>query len=1379
MQTPAPRLDPTLASRLENLSPAKRALLERRLGHSSPAASNPFVIARRHDPSVAPVSFAQEGLLFMEQLDPGTARYNVFEAVRIKGDLDTELVQHTLDAIVERHEALRTVFAFQDGAWQQVIAAPSPASLRYADLSSEGSDAVLATLQAEADVPMDVEHGPLFFAFLARTDQDEHCFLIKMHHIVSDGWSLGLFWKEFASIYSSLSRGERPSLEPLPVQFGDFADWSREYLGREIDRQTAYWTEKLRDAPALLEMPTDRPRPAVQTVSGQQEIVVFPRELLGKLNDFSKAESSTLYMTLLAGFNALVSRYTGSADLIIGTPIAGRNRTEIERLVGYFVNTLVLRTDLSGDPTFRDLLTRVKTTALDAFSHQELPFEKIVAAVSPERSLSFNPIYQVVFALQESSSSTIEIAGLEIDPVKLRLSTSKFDLFLSAREVPEGLAITVEYNTDLFDRETIARFISHYRNLLEGATNDPLLPLSALPLMDREEYEQVVFDWNDTTTEFPRETVHKLFATQCSAVPGSVALTSADDAWTYAELDAWSNQVAHYLRGLGLTAGENVGISMDRSPEMIAAILAILKSGACYVPMDPANPASRLEQMITDSDMRVLIGGREQSASLSHIDLTLVDLSSERDAIEACSKDAISVERDTEDAACVLYTSGSTGLPKGVVIPHRAISRLVKNTNYVDLGPEDRVAHASNVAFDAALFDVWGGLLNGGRLVILSKDTVLSPDTLSATLKSTGVTTLFLTTSLFHLLAREKPDAFESVSTVLVGGESFEPAAARSVLAAGPPKRLLNVYGPTESTTFTTWKEIKSVSDDARNILVGRPLSNTSVYILDNTLNPVPAGVPGEVYIGGDGLALGYLKRPELNAERFFRMPETMSAKGLPDFLYRTGDLARFLRNGEIEYMGRKDHQVKIRGFRIELGEIESVIESHPAIAEAVVMAVREDGDHRLIAYYLAADEASVRVDELRGYAREKLPNYMVPGTWIEVADMALNANGKVDRRRLETLAIVSNEVPETVDQARDELEVKLTRIWTAVLGARAIGVKDNFFDLGGHSLAAVKVFSEIEKTFGCRLPLATLFKAPTIEQLADVLRDGGWTSSWQSLVPVRPAGTRPPFFCVHAVGGNILEYNEFANQLSPDQPFYGLQSIGLDGRSEPLTDIRAMAAAYVREIRELQPHGPYYVGGRSFGGTAAYEIAQLLVAQGEEVALLAIFDSYPKGWLKLCSDEEAKAYKKHFLKLRIKSHLKAWTALSLSDKVSYVVTKLSYKSRKLKNLSWRILQRFRPSTESVASVIRDIEEINYLAVKSYVPETYDGKVTFFCADDEVGPEENLIGWRLLAKGGVDVVDVPGDHQTMIKGANAAALAQKLEESITACLADKSEGQDL
>jgi amino acid adenylation domain-containing protein len=1097
--------------------------------------------------------------------------------------------------------------------------------------------------------------------------------------------------------------------------------------------------------------------------------------LRDNLKKLSRGENATLFMTLLAAFKILLARYSGQEDLVVGSPIAGRDKTETENLIGFFVNTLALRTDLSENPSFRCLLNRVKNTTLEAFSHQELPFEKVVAAVHPRRSLSYNPIFQVAFALQENSENSLKLPGLETQPVKPGSVSAKFDLFLSARETADGLAVTIEYSTDLFDAATIRRFMNHYEKLLEAVVSDPNRPVSELQFLSETELRQLLIDWNKTATEYPNQCLNELFELQAAQSSEQIAVVSQEGDLNYKQLNERANKIAHFLRRLGVCPNAPVGIFMERSALMTTGILGIVKSGGAYLPMDSGYPPARLEFMLRDANVKIILTTSEKISHLPETGAKIICLDADWEKISAETAENPENINQPTDLAYIIYTSGSTGQPKGTLIPHRAVNRLVSNTNYAQIDSTDCVAHISNVSFDAATFELWGALLNGARLVILDKDLVLSPEKFVSEIKTRKISAMFLTTALFNLLARDFPAAFQTVKTVMFGGETCDPAAVRKVLDNGAPARLLHVYGPTETTTFATWHQIKTVAPNARTIPIGRPISNTIVYLLDSHLNPVPVGVPGEIYIGGDGLAQGYLNRPELEAEKFVCVPagklqvsNSVSANGENQCvrLYRTGDTACRLLDGNIEFIGRKDHQIKLRGFRIELGEIESALNSHQAVKDGVIALKETGGEKKLTAYYVPAENFAPTTADLRDFLKQRLPDYMIPAVFFEVKEFSLNPNGKIDRSKLPPLEEIPVETDNT-NAPNDELELKLSLIWKKVLGLSSIGVSDNFFECGGHSLIAVRLFSEIEKTLGCRLPLAALFGAPTIKLLAESIRGEGWESSWGALVPMKPNGRKPPFFCVHAVGGNVIEYKALVENLDSDQPFYGLQAIGLDGKTAPLTEIEEMAAAYIKEIRQIQPEGPFYLGGRSFGGTVAYEMARQLAEQGEEIALLAIFDSYPKGWLKICSEEEAREYKKRFLHIRIRRHLENWKRLGITEKAAYFLEKASFKRRKYKNLLWQTMRRIGFGNEkSVSGTIRDIEEINYMTIKKYVPKIYPGKLTFFCAVEEVCPEENITGWQRLAQGGVETIEVPGDHQTMIKEPNVRGLAEALEKSI-------------
>ncbi len=1360
-----------LTERIENLSPAKRALLQQKL--RALAREEKRTIEPRADRSTAPLTVNQESLWFLEQLNPNTSLYNLSDAMRLSGALRLDAVQHALDTIVARHEALRTTFVEGDGEPQQIIHEAMRVPLAQFDVSAQpdAEAEALRWLSREAETPFDLRRGPLARFMLVRLNAQEHILLVLLHHIISDGWSVGVFWQEFAPLYTSFVKGIDAALPALPIQFGDYAAWTR--AQKNVGEQIAYWKTQLADAPALLELPTDRPRPAVQSFRGAQFIQYFPNELRHDLKALSQQAGCTLFMTLLAGFNALLARYTGQEDLVVGTPLAGRTVTETESLIGFFVNVLALRTDLTGDPTFRELLQRVRDTTLGAFSHQDLPFEHLVAELRPERSLSYNPIFQTAFALQTESNAALSLPGLQLSPVKLGSITAKFDLLVSVCEVPAGLRVVVEYNTDLFEAATIERLLQHYQTLLTGIVANPLRRVSELPLLSAAEAQRILVEWNDTTTTYPNDVcLAQLFEAQAARTPDGIAVVAGDLSLTYRELNRRANQVAHFLRARGVGPDTLVGLFTERSLLMVIGVLGILKAGGAYVPLDADYPKARLQFMLEDANAPVLLTQQTLRARLPETTAEIVCLDADWEAMAAQSEANPMPCTTPEHLAYVIYTSGSTGQPKGVAVPQRAVNRLVFNTNYVQLDRTDCIAQVSNVSFDAATFELWGALLHGAKLVLIAKDIALSPPAFVAQLREHNVTTLFLTTALFNLLAREVPDAFRTLKTLLFGGEACDPAAVRDVLNNGAPQRLLHVYGPTESTTFASWHLIEAVPEGATTIPIGRPLSNTTLYLLDRHLNLVPVGVPGELYVGGDGLAREYWRRPALTAEKFISSAECgmRSAESIPNSefripkLYRTGDIARYRPDGSIEFIGRKDHQIKLRGFRVELGEIEAALLQHEAVQDCIVLVnEHKTSGKRLIAYCVTT--APLPTTELRAFLQQRLPDYMLPAVFMHLDELPLNPNGKVDRSKLPLPDLTLSAT--AITPAQDELALRLTWLWEQVLSVSPIGVEDNFFDLGGHSLLAVRLFTEIEKTFGVQLPLATLFQAPTVAQLAELLRQRGWQPTWKSLVALRPNGTRPPFFCVHAVGGNVLEYNDLARHFAADQPFYGLQSLGLDGQSAPLTSIEAMAAAYIAEMRQIQPTGPYYLGGRSFGGTVAFEMARQLHEQGERVALLAMLDSYPLGWLKLCTEAEAQQYEAAFLQRRLQRHWEQWKPLRLADKATYVLNKAQYKKRKYKHLWWRLQQRFNHTpAPSLHGTLRHIEELNYRAAKQYVPQVYPGAITFFCAEEEISVEESVTGWQTLAAGGVEVIYVPGDHQTMIHEPQVQQLAAQLMQCL-------------
>jgi aspartate racemase len=1319
--------------------------------------------------SSAPLSFAQQRLWFLDQLEPGNAFYNMPQSTRIGGELSVQILHQAFDTIVMRHESLRTTFGYRDGTPVQIINKSVEVQLPVVDLSElpagEREKEARRLASEEARRPFDLGKGPLLRASLLRLGEEDHVLLLTMHHIVSDGWSAGILMRELSLLYEAYSAGKASPLAELPIQYADFAVWQREWLqGEVLEKQLSYWRERLGDDLPVLELPTDRVRPAVQSYRGNSHSLVLSKNLADQLRQLSQQEGATLYMVVLAAFQVLLSRYSGQEDIIVGSPIAGRNRAETEGLIGFFVNTLVVRTDLTGNPTFRDLLKRVKEVALDAYAHQDLPFEKLVEELQPERDLSQNPLFQVMFALQNAPRSGLELGELKLSSFSFENKTTRFDLEVHIWELGNGsLRCSFVYNTDLFEERTVEGMARHYQTLLESIVAEPGREIQELRLLTRAEEEQLVVTWNETVTEYPRaKSIGELFEAQVEASPDEVAVVYEDRQLTYRELNERANQVGRYLQKLGVGPEVMVAISVERSLEMVVGLLGIIKAGGAYVPLDPEYPAERLRFMMGDTRAPVLITQERQLASVPASEAQVVCLDRDWEEIKGESGENLAARAGGETLAYVMYTSGSSGRPKGVTVRHRSVVRLVRETNYASFTRDEVFLQFAPLSFDASTLEVWGALLNGGRLAVM-RAGIPSLEELGRAIREYGVTTLWLTAGLFHQMVESELESLSGVRQLLAGGDVLSVNQVEKVLRELPECRLINGYGPTENTTFTCCYGMGAGTEIGTSVPIGRPISNTQVYILDQRQQPVPAGVAGELYIGGDGLARGYLNRPELTEEKFVANPFKAAAGAR---LYRTGDRVRYLADGNIEFLGRIDQQVKIRGYRIELGEIEAVLSEHPAIKESVVIARQEDsGDKRLVAYLVVGDRSTAGVSELRSHLKQKLPDYMVPSTFVILDELPLTPNGKVDRHRLPAPEQSRPELEEGFVAPRDELERQLSNLWERILDVKPIGVTDNFFELGGHSLLAVRLFAQIEKLFHKNLPLATLFQAPTIEGLAEILRQEGWVSSWSSLVPIKPGGVKPPFYLVHPSGGNVLCYRALARFLDSDQPVFALQAQGLDGKRPPHATLEEMATHYIEEIRTLQPEGPYHLGGSSSGGVLAFEIAQQLQAQGEEVGLLAMIDTFFPGFPRFMPNRALFNFKLHRMMMRADLHLGHLLILRPKEQVKYILDGLR---RIKKNLKKKIATRFR-SEDALRQTIERVRQVNSHAFKVYKPKNYSGRITYFWCTEMMFRSyvDNRLGWDAVAESGLEVHMVPGSHTGLL---DIEPHTRILAEELNKCL---------
>ncbi len=1111
---------------------------------------------RLEDP---PLSFPQERLWFLDQLDPGSPLYNIPAALRLSGELDRFALERSFQEVVRRHETLRTTFPTRDGRPVQRIAPALDLLLPEVDLSALAAETRGAELRrlaaAEAVRPFDLWAGPLLRVLTLRLGAREHACLFTIHHIVGDAWSLDVVVREVGTLYAAFLLGESSSLPELPLQYGDFAVWQREWLqGETLEAELAWWRQELAGAPTVLDLPSDRPRPAARTSRGEALPVALPAA--GLLHAVCRREGVTPFMALLASFQALLHRMTGLEDLLVGTPIAGRARTELEGLIGFFVNTLPLRGRPAGHATFRERLAEARATALGAFAHPDIPLERLVEDLGVERSLAYPPLVQVAFALQNAPGGAVELPGLTIAPIDLAGSTAKFDLTLSLFEAGGRLGGGLEYSADLFDRATMQRLLGHFGVLLDAALGDPGRTLADLPVLEESARHQILAEWNDYRSAFPERGVPELFEEQADLRPEAVAAVFGEESLTYAELDRHANRLANFLSSLGVGLGTPVAIYLERSLEMVVSTLAVLKAGGAYVPLDTSYPEERLAFMLEDVGAPVLITREEWLGLFAGARVEAVCVDRYAPVLARMSAERPRMEIPAQALAYVIYTSGSTGRPKGVAVPHRAIVRLVRDTNYVALGPDDVIAQASNTSFDAATFEIWGALLNGGRLVGVTKETMLSPADLAAQIRREGIGVLFLTTALFNQVAREAPEAFAPLQWVLFGGELVDPARVRSLLHSGPPERLLHVYGPTESTTYASWHLVDAVPEGAVTVPIGQPLGNTTLLVLDRSLRPVPPGWSGELYVGGDGLAWGYAHRPELTAERF--VPDPFAEHG--ERLYRTGDLVRRRADGAIEFLGRADFQVKIRGFRIELGEVESALVALPGVRDAAVLVTGEGSEKRLVAYVaMPSPSGPDQLPDLRGALAGRLPSFMIPSAIVVLDALPLNPNGKVDRKALARIEPPAAEEREAGYVApRTPAEELLAGIWSELLAVGRVGAEDSFFDLGGHSLLATRLVSLVRERFAVELPLRTVFEAPSLAGMALAVEQAQGGMEAPPIVPLSPVqrGERPHLSFAQ-------ERLWFLDRMEPGGALYSMPgAVRLNGRLD--------IAALERALREI-----------------------------------------------------------------------------------------------------------------------------------------------------------------------------------------------------------------
>jgi amino acid adenylation domain-containing protein len=1360
-----------------------------------------------------PLSFAQQRLWFLHRMEGPSATYNIPRALRLQGRLNPEALQAALGDLVARHESLRTRFVETDGfPRQEVLGADDP----RASLALEYRSVSAGTLRAELShaaahcFRLDVEI-PLR-ATLFAVSTHEHVLLLLLHHIACDGWSMGPLLRDLSQAYGAQIVGRVPDFAPLPAQYGDYTLWQRDLLGEEqnpdsrLARQAAYWRQTLAGLPDCITLPTDRPRPPASSYRGDKLPFHIPAALQSGLRGLAASTGATLFMVLQAGLAVLLSKLGAGEDIAIGSVIAGRTDSALDDLVGFFINTLVLRTDLSGAPSVCALLDRVRHQSLAAYTHQDLPFERLVEMINPARAQNHHPLFQVMISFNNNASARVDLPELTLVSEPFENSTAKFDLTFYFSDRTDGLEGSIEYAADLFDPATVERYAQRLLRILQAMTADPDQQIQAIDVLDPRERRLLLETWNETQAPYPADRcIHQLFEAQVDLAPDATALVNQNLTLSYAQLNAQANRLAHHLIALGVRPDDRVAICLERSPTMVVGLLAILKAGAAYLPLDPAYPAARLSHILQDAKPALLLTDATRLAALdpnARQHLEIIDLDRPHppwDALSPLNPDPGTLGLTSRHLAYVIYTSGSTGTPKGVMVEHRNVVKLAVDDLYIHLSRRDRVLHASNTSFDAATFEIWSTILNGAELVILARNEILNIPQFAEILRSSRHSTIFTTTAIFNEMVSYDPGVFQNLKHVLFGGENANTSHVQKVLTAGPPDVFLHLYGPTECTAFSSSFEISADSFDPESFPIGRPIANTRIYLLDIHGDPVPQGAIGEIHIGGSGVARGYLNRPELTAERFIPSPFVAG-----DRLYKTGDLARYRPDGNLIFLGRNDQQVKIRGFRIELGEIEARLAEHPAVRDATVL-VREDqpGDRRLVAYVVPRAGHHIEPRALRGALAAALPDYMIPAAIVVLDALPLTPNGKLDRK-----ALFAPEEDAYARQAyappQGAIEQTLADIWATLLGLRRVGRHDSFFDLGGHSLLAVRMIDLCSRS-GLVISVSALFSHPTLMALAAAIQAEGESAGSHDEIgrtalsaeldprdapqiePPSPAISKPqdskpqdkaqrrsatlaphralytiqggsdassPMFCVPGAGDSIAVFAPLAEALGPRWPVHGLQPRGLVDGETPHASVESAARYYVKALLAQHPSGQCHLLGHSFGGWVVFEMAAQLRRGGCTPLSITLVDTIaPGGEPPELTRVEALLNLVHLFEFRagdpLNTRAEDLQQLSPDAQIAFLHQRLSQ--------AGLISQHIRP--QDLAAIFETV--LMNLRTPYYPQIVYHQPVQLIRASESSEQAVSADRWRAWAPN-LQEHRVQGNHVTLLQPPHVAELAQHL-----------------
>ncbi len=1356
--------------------------------------------------NVYPLSYGQRALWFLWQLVPESVAYNIAFTCRICSELNVTTLEKTLQILIDRHPLLRTTFPKHGKEPIQQVHQSNSIEIQQIDTSGLSEEELHQRVYQDSKQPFDLEKEPLMRVSLFNCSEDQHILLLTIHHTVADAWSVLVLVEELGMVYQALDSGIKPSLEPLKHSYVDYVRWQKDMLNSpQGEKLWNYWQKQLGGELPVLNLPTDRPRPSIQTYNGASYHFQLSQKLSAQLKELAQREERSLYMVLIAAFQVLLYRYTGQEDILLGSPTSGRTKQEFTPIFGYFVSPVVIRVNLSGNPSFLEFLSQVSRTVLEALAHQDFPFPLLIERLQLEREPSRPPIFQALFALQNFrqlqnmqkifGDEVVDQKGLKLQPFEIPQQEGQFDLDLEMKEGISSLVGTFKYNTDLFNHQTIVRMADHFKTLLEEIVVNPQQKIGVLPLLTETQRHQLLVEWNDTDSEYPQyKCIHQLFEEQVEKNPDAIAVVFEQEQLTYAQLNQKANQLAHYLQSLGVKPEMFVGICVERSLEMVVGVLGIIKAGGAYVPLEPNYPLERLAYILEDADAGVLVTTKSLLKSLPKNQIQLVCLDNDWETIASHSHQNPVSNVDSSNLAYAIYTSGSTGKPKGVLVRHKPVINVIDWVNKTfDIGDNDRLLFITPLTFDLSVYDIFGLLAAGGSIYIVSELKRKEPEELINLLSHYQITFWDSAPAALEQLVpllQSKNYTCNYLKLVLLSGDWIPLGLPNIIKESFPNVEIVSLGGATEATVWSNYYLIKEVCPEWVSIPYGKPIQNAQYYILNEYFNPCPVGVTGDLYIGGECLSSGYINNPDKNLSSFIPNPFTYSQlKVKSPKLYKTGDLARYLPDGNIQFMGRVDNQVKIRGFRIELGEIESVLLAHSQIQQTLVLARADNIGHKRLVAYVVTKDQSLNSEDLQIYLQQKLPNYMIPSAFVFLEALPLTSNGKIDRKALPTaesyLAMEGKFVP-----PRDNIEIELAQIWSRIFNITPMGVTNDFFDIGGHSLIAVRLMAEIEQKFHQYLSLATLFQNPTIEKLANLLRSSRKDISWSPLVSIKATGSKPPFFCVPGAGGNLIYFYDLARHLDQEQPFYGLQAQGLNDGFDPLTNIQDIASQYIQFIQTIQPQGPYFLGGHSFGGKVAFEMAQQLIKANYEVGLVAIFDTsapipeYQNFYFRVLDDTD-------WIVLLI-SQVQELSGREINIPREYIES-LSL-DEQFEYLKEKLIQLDMMPTQANINQVRAFMKVfqtNLTAIDDYLPENVSPTEIILFRTDEFNNTqaeygyinqvpalweaykanlENLkeptLGWHNFLKQPVEVYNIPGNHLTMMTQPHVQVLAQKLQKCL-------------